>query len=102
MGLPKAQPPQWVNHIAGFFDRLNFMNDQHLRNLRSLRTLKKTNYTAPIQTFIHVIGCMMLHILANCSISISSIECEAHLIYIYSFTLKARAACMLYHRVTYV
>ena len=35
----KSSALQWVVH---FFEGLNFPNDQHLRNLR---TLKKTNYT---------------------------------------------------------
>ena len=38
-GLPKAQlGTQWVVH---FFEGLNFMNDQHPRNLRNLHTSKK-------------------------------------------------------------
>ena len=36
MGLPEAL--QWV---VCFFERLNFTNDQHLRNLWNLRTSKK-------------------------------------------------------------
>ena len=41
MGLPKAHTLQWV---VGFFEGLNFMNDQHPRNSLNLRTLKN-NYT---------------------------------------------------------
>ena len=43
MGLPKAHTLQWV---VGFFEGLNFTNDQHPRNSRNLRTSKKlTSYT---------------------------------------------------------
>ena len=42
MGLSKAHTLQWV---VGFFEELNFMNDQHLRNSRNLHTSKKINYT---------------------------------------------------------
>ena len=38
MGLPKAHTLQWV---VGFFEGLNFTNDQHPRNLQNLRTSKK-------------------------------------------------------------
>ena len=38
MGFPKAHTLQW---IVDFFEGLNFMNDQHPRNLRNLHTLKK-------------------------------------------------------------
>ena len=45
MGLPKAHTLQWV---VGFFEGLNFTNDQHPQNLWNLRTSKKTNYTVII------------------------------------------------------
>ena len=41
MGQLKAHTLQWV---VGFFEGLNFMNDQHPRNSWNLRTSKKTNY----------------------------------------------------------
>ena len=38
----KAHTLQWV---VGFFEGLNFTNDQHPQNSWNLRTSKKTNYT---------------------------------------------------------
>ena len=54
MGLPKAHTLQWV---VGFFEGLNFTNDQHPRNLQNLRTSKKTNYT------VYPSSCEHLHYL---------------------------------------
>ena len=56
MGLPKAHTLQWV---VGFFEVLNFTNDQHPRNSWNLRTSKKPTiqYTAltVIQQSIYII-----------------------------------------------
>ena len=41
MGLPKAHTLQWV---VGFFEGLNFTNDQHPQNLQNLRTSKNQLY----------------------------------------------------------
>ena len=47
MGLPKAHSLQ---RVVGFFEGLNFMNDQYPQNSRNLRTSKKTNYTVIVIT----------------------------------------------------
>ena len=48
MGVPKAQALQWVNHIVGFFERLNFMNDKQLRNSQNLHTSENQLYSTNI------------------------------------------------------